>query len=208
MEGNIATDPSRLKGLILLDRDGVINVDHGYVHRPEDTQWLPETLEFGALASRAGFGLVIVTNQAGIGRAYYSDAQFQAYMRWMHGELARSGVDILRTYYCPHHPCAAVPDYRVVCDCRKPGSGMLRAAMLDLAMQPSRCMMIGDRDTDMQAARAAGIKGLMWDAPSLAGGATERAAEWMESVAQDTLAIRRVASSAHMPATRDPHAGE
>ena len=96
MEGNIATDPSRLKGLILLDRDGVINVDHGYVHRPEDTQWLPETLEFGALASRAGFGLVIVTNQAGIGRAYYSDAQFQAYMRWMHGNWRAAPKSWLR----------------------------------------------------------------------------------------------------------------
>lgn len=148
------------RALLLLDRDGVVNVNHGYVHRPEDTEWVDGIFELAAEASAAGIGIVVCTNQAGIGRGYYSDRQFRSYMEWMHRQFERNGSPILRTYYCPHHPEAACDDYAQPCDFRKPGPGMLLAAMRHFGVDATRCLMIGDQETDMQAAAAAGVQGL------------------------------------------------
>ncbi|PJK00101.1 D,D-heptose 1,7-bisphosphate phosphatase [Lysobacteraceae bacterium NML75-0749] len=139
---------------LFLDRDGVINVDHGYVHRPEQTDWLPGIFERCRQAKNDGMLLIVVTNQAGIGRGYYSEQQFLEYTDWMHREFSRQGAPLLATYYCPHHPEAGIGEYLTTCQCRKPAPGMLQAAMHDWNIDPSLSLMMGDKDSDMQASHA------------------------------------------------------
>lgn len=142
---------------LLLDRDGVINVNFGYVHTPEATEWVAGIFDLCRVAQAAGYGLVVVTNQAGIGRGLYSEAQFSEYTLWMMNELKSRGVDLLRVYYCPHHPVAGLGAYRVECECRKPQPGMILAAAADLGIDLSESVMIGDKPSDMLAAHAAGV---------------------------------------------------
>lgn len=153
--------PSAAGRALFLDRDGVINVNHGYVHAPEQTDWMPGVFELCALARDAGYALVVVTNQAGIARGYYSEEQFLAYTRWMHEQFAAHGVPLLATYYCPHHPQAALDEYRLECACRKPQPGMILAAARDLGLRLAECVLIGDMPSDLQAADAAGV-GRSW----------------------------------------------
>ncbi|MGH8037806.1 MAG: D-glycero-alpha-D-manno-heptose-1,7-bisphosphate 7-phosphatase [Stenotrophomonas sp.] len=152
--------PGRLpatRRALLLDRDGVINVNFGYVHTPDTTQWVEGIFDLCRAAQAAGFGLVVVTNQAGIGRGLYTEAQFADYTLWMMDQLAAHDIEILRTYYCPHHPVAGLGEYRVECECRKPRPGMILAAASDLGIDLATSIMIGDKASDMLAARAAGV---------------------------------------------------
>lgn len=142
---------------LFLDRDGVINVNHGYVHTAEQTEWVPGIFELCTIARDAGYALVVVTNQAGIARGYYSESEFLDYTRWMHGEFAARGVEILATLYCPHHPTAGFGEFRVECRCRKPAPGMFIAATRLLGLAPKASMMLGDKDSDLIAAASAGI---------------------------------------------------
>ncbi len=142
---------------LFLDRDGVININFGYVHTPEETEWVPGIFDLCRSAILAGYGLVVVTNQAGIARGFYTKAQFVAYTEWMLMQFKERGIDILRVYYCPHHPTAGEGPYRVDCDCRKPRPGMMLAAAQDLGIDLAESVMLGDKGSDMQAARAAGI---------------------------------------------------
>ena len=146
-----------LKRVLFLDRDGVINVNHGYVHTPEQTEWVPGIFALCAAAHAAGYALVVVTNQAGIARGYYSLAQFIAYTRWMHEQFAARGTPLLATYYCPHHPHGVLPQYQLVCACRKPQPGMILAVASDLGLCLADCLMVGDKPSDQQAAVAAGV---------------------------------------------------
>ena len=142
---------------LFLDRDGVINVDTGYVHTAAQTQWLPGIFELVADAVRAGYAPVVVTNQAGIARGYYTEAAFLEHTRWVHEQFAAHGAPLLATYYCPHHPEAGVGALRVTCDCRKPAPGMLLAAAQALDIDLGASLMIGDSPKDIEAARAAGV---------------------------------------------------
>ena len=161
-EGHAAVPATGGPGkLLFLDRDGVINVNHGYVHTAEQTDWVPGVFELCAGARDAGYAIVVVTNQAGIARGYYTESQFIDYSRWVHRQFAERGVPLLATYYCPHHPQATLPEYRRECDCRKPQPGMILAALDDLGVQPSVCLLVGDMLSDRQAAEAAGI-GKIW----------------------------------------------
>lgn len=142
---------------LFLDRDGVINVNHGYVHTAEQTEWVPGIFELCATARDAGYALVVVTNQAGIARGYYSETDFIDYTRWVHGEFAARGVEILATIYCPHHPMAGVGELRVECGCRKPAPGMFTFASQLLGLAPGVSVMVGDKESDLIAAAHAGI---------------------------------------------------
>lgn len=142
---------------LFLDRDGVINVNHGYVHTAEQTDWVPGIFELCATARDAGYALVVVTNQAGIARGYYSEADFLEYTRWMHDEFAARDVKILATLYCPHHPEAGLGDFRAECDCRKPAPGMFIAASALFNLTLADSMMIGDKESDLLAASRAGV---------------------------------------------------
>jgi D-glycero-D-manno-heptose 1,7-bisphosphate phosphatase len=143
--------------LLFLDRDGVINIDHGYVHRADQTEWVSGIFDFCRAARRAGYGLVVVTNQAGIARGYYSEDSFRQYTRWVHEQFVEQDAPLLATYYCPHHPDAGVGEWRIECDCRKPKPGMLRAASADFGVPLSQCILLGDKPSDIDAAKAAGL---------------------------------------------------
>ena len=142
---------------LFLDRDGVINVDHGYVHEPEDTDWVPGIFELCAKARCAGYVLVVVTNQAGIARGYYSEEAFLTYTKWVHEQFAKRSVPLAATYYCPHHPEVGMDGLRLHCDCRKPAPGMILAAASDLKLNLQASVLIGDKSSDLEAARAAKV---------------------------------------------------
>jgi len=142
---------------LFLDRDGVINVNHGYVCSPERTDWVPGIFELCTVARDVGYVLVVVTNQAGIARGYYTEAEFLEYTRWMHGQFAERGLEILATVYCPHHPDAGLGEWRVACECRKPAPGMFTLASQVLGLAPARSVMVGDKESDLIAASGAGV---------------------------------------------------
>lgn len=143
--------------VLFLDRDGITNIDEGYVHTPERTQWVPGIFEVCRAAGKAGFEVVVVTNQAGIARGYYTTEQFREYTLWQHAKFMEEGVRILATYYCPHHPEAGVSPWRVACACRKPQPGMLLQAAADWNIDLEASVLLGDHDTDVTAAYRAGV---------------------------------------------------
>lgn len=149
--------PTARSPALFLDRDGVVNVNHGYVHTADRTQWLPGIFDLCAAGRRAGYLLVVVTNQAGIARGYYSEEQFLEYTRWVHGEFAARGVPLDATVYCPHHPSAGVGELCVDCGCRKPRPGMFEAASSLFGIDLDRSLVVGDQETDLIAASRAGV---------------------------------------------------
>ncbi|MDA7417776.1 D-glycero-beta-D-manno-heptose 1,7-bisphosphate 7-phosphatase [Xenophilus arseniciresistens] len=161
-----------MRPALFLDRDGVINVDHGYVHTPEKTEFVPGIFELVATANRHGWLVVVVTNQAGIARGYYDEAQFGHYMDWMRQQFEQRGARIDAVYFCPHHPEHGQGAYLQQCDCRKPAPGMLLEAIESHDIDRAASVMVGDTLTDMQAARAAGVGTLLWltEAPGGAQG--------------------------------------
>jgi len=142
-----------------LDRDGVINVDTGYLYRWEDFQFMPGVIETLGQLHRAGYLLVVITNQSGIARGYYSEADFQALTQQMQTYLAEQGCPIAAVYYCPHlpSPSGQVQPFNTDCHCRKPKPGMLLRAAADLDLDLNASFMVGDKLSDMQAATAAGV---------------------------------------------------
>lgn len=152
----LAAMPEPRKALFL-DRDGVININHGYVHTPDNTDWVPGIFELVADAHARGYLSIVVTNQAGIGRGLYDEAAFLDYSAWIHAQFAARGTPLLATFWCPHHPDAGLGDYRVDCDCRKPRPGMLRAAIARFGIDPAQSLMVGDKQGDLDAAAAADV---------------------------------------------------
>ncbi|HEY7774052.1 MAG TPA: D-glycero-beta-D-manno-heptose 1,7-bisphosphate 7-phosphatase [Marinagarivorans sp.] len=145
---------------LFLDRDGVINIDRGYVYRIDDFEFLPGIFAFCRSAMINGYRIVVVTNQSGIGRGYYSEDDFLRLTHWMKGVFAENDVALDHVYYCPHHPSHARGHYQVDCQCRKPKPGMLNRAVEELGLDASRCLMVGDSQTDIEAAQAAGIRAI------------------------------------------------
>jgi D-glycero-D-manno-heptose 1,7-bisphosphate phosphatase len=141
---------------LFLDRDGVINVDHGYVHKPEQVTWVEGIFDVARFAYGHGLKLIIVTNQAGIGRGYYSEADFTALMDWMCGVFQQNGAPLTGVYSCPYHP-DGIGEYRRTSDRRKPAPGMLLDAAADHRLSLADSFLIGDQLTDLQAGRAAGL---------------------------------------------------
>jgi D-glycero-D-manno-heptose 1,7-bisphosphate phosphatase len=150
-------DVTALRRAVFLDRDGVLNHDHGHVSRPEDFEWMPGVMHALRALQRAGWALVVTTNQSGIARGLYGPAEFDNLTAWMHSELARHGITLDGVYHCPHLPDAPLAQWRRHCDCRKPSPGMLRRAARDLALDLSACVMVGDKPSDILAGRAAGV---------------------------------------------------
>ena len=141
-----------------IDRDGVINEDRGYVARIEDFVFLPGAIEGLKGLQDAGYLLVIITNQSGIARGYYTEGDYERLTQHMLAELARHGVHVAAVEHCPHLPDAPVVAYRQDCDCRKPKPGMILRAARRLGTDLSRSILIGDKDSDIEAGRAAGIE--------------------------------------------------
>lgn len=146
-----------LRKAAFLDRDGVINRDRAYVHRWQDFEFMPGAIEGMRRLQQAGYALVVVTNQSGLARGYYTEAEYQALSSAMRQELARQGVELAGIYHCPHHPAGAVADLAIACDCRKPAPGLLLRAAQELQLSLTDSLLIGDKPSDIEAARAAGV---------------------------------------------------
>lgn len=133
------------------DRDGVINIDHGYVSKIEDFDFISGIFPVMRSLAEKGYALIVVTNQAGIGRGYYTEEDFRTLTAWMLEQFAAEGIEIAGVYRCPHRPGEG-------CSCRKPEPGLFLQAIRDHQLDPSACWMLGDKSSDLQAAEAAGIQ--------------------------------------------------
>lgn len=143
---------------LFLDRDGVVNVEIGYLHRIEDVEFVPGIFSLCRTAMRLGYRLVVVTNQAGIARGYYSEADFATLTEWMRGELRVEGVELDAVYYCPYHPEHGIGEYRREHEDRKPGIGMLQRAVREFGVSLADSVMVGDRCSDIAAANSAELR--------------------------------------------------
>lgn len=141
---------------VFLDRDGTLNVDKGYVHHIEDWEWIPGALNAIVSLKKAGFLVIIITNQAGIARGYYDEADMTNLHTRINEELKEHGATIDGFYYCPHHP-----EFSEVCECRKPRPGMIDKAVQDFDIDKGRSWLVGDKASDIQAGLAAGVKSIL-----------------------------------------------
>ena len=143
---------------LFLDRDGVVNVEVGYLHRAEEVRFVDGIFSLCRTAAGLGYRLIVVTNQAGIARGYYTEADFDVLMEFMRGELRAEGVELDAVYYCPYHPEHGVGEYRREHEDRKPGTGMLRRGAAEFGVELSESVMVGDRCSDVAAANAVGLR--------------------------------------------------
>lgn len=150
------------KPALFLDRDGVINVDHGYVCKPENFEFIDGIFELVAAASNAGFLVIVITNQAGIGRGYYSEADFHSLTAWMNREFSKRGIHVDDVYFCPFHPIHGVGRYLKDSVCRKPEPGMILRAQKEHNIDLGCSVLIGDKLTDMEAGKRAGVGTLLY----------------------------------------------
>ena len=165
---------------VIFDRDGVLNVDTGYCFDPDKLEWMPGAMDAVARVNRAGAVAVITTNQSGIGRGYYTEDQMHAFHAEMLRQLAAQGARIDKIYFAPHHEDAPEARYRVADHPdRKPNPGMLLKALADFAVAPSDAIMIGDKPSDMEAARRAGVAGFLYRGGDLDAFIAERLAALM-----------------------------
>ena len=148
---------SQLRPALFLDRDGVINVEKNYVHRIEDFEFLDGIFDLCRAAAERNMPIVVVTNQAGIGRGYYSEAQFLTLTAWMQSRFEEERTPVAAVYFCPYHPEQGVGEYRKESFDRKPNPGMLLRARDELGLDMARSILIGDKGSDIAAAKAAGV---------------------------------------------------
>ena len=142
---------------MFLDRDGVINVDHGYVHDPENFEFIDGIFEVARAAHATGYKLIVITNQSGIGRGYYSEQQFHQLTAWMCNEFLNAGAPIEKVYFSPFHPTAGLGAYKKDDVSRKPCPGMIHQAQGEMNLDLGSSILIGDKVSDIQAGIAAGV---------------------------------------------------
>lgn len=152
---------------VFFDRDGTLNVDTGYLHRVEDFIWIEGAKEAIKYCNDLGYLVIIVTNQSGIARGYYTaEAVFEIHS-WMQQELSKIGARLDDIFYCPHHVDGVIKEYSRSCDCRKPATGMLEAAIKKYGISRNDSFFVGDADTDMQCAKNAGVAGIKYTGGNL-----------------------------------------
>jgi D-glycero-D-manno-heptose 1,7-bisphosphate phosphatase len=140
-----------------LDRDGVINIDYGHVFEKEKIDFLDGIFDLCKRAQELGYLLIVVTNQGGIAKGYYTEEQFLDLTKWIENEFQKRGIKITKTFYCPHHPEGKIEKYSKSCEDRKPNPGMILKAIEEFNIDPANSIMIGDKETDIEAAEAAKI---------------------------------------------------
>ncbi len=143
-----------MKKAIFLDRDGVINIDKGYTHKIEDLKFENNAIEGLKLLQNKDHTLILLSNQAGIGRGFYTVKQYRAFMENMFNRLGRHGIKISKDYFCPHPP-------NKNCKCRKPETGMLEQAIRDFSIDISKSWIIGDKTSDIELGRRAGLRTIL-----------------------------------------------
>lgn len=153
---------------LFLDRDGVINEDRGYVADKRNFVWIEGVADCIRSFNERGWRVFVITNQSGIARGFYTEDQMHTLHSWMTDELGRQGAKIDAVYYCPYHPDAELTRYRKDSFDRKPRPGMLLQAMADFPVRRELSFLIGDKQTDIDAAHAAGIGGFLFRGGNLA----------------------------------------
>jgi D-glycero-D-manno-heptose 1,7-bisphosphate phosphatase len=150
------------KAAVFFDRDGVININHGYVHKADNFDWVEGAKEAIKYLNDKGTLVFIFTNQSGVARGFYQESDVQALHHWMQQELAKVGAHVDQFAYCPHHPEGIVEEYAQSCDCRKPEPGMLLSLLEQWPVDREKSFVVGDHMTDLQAGAAAGFRGLLF----------------------------------------------
>jgi D-glycero-D-manno-heptose 1,7-bisphosphate phosphatase len=159
----------RLRPALFLDRDGVLNEDQGYVYRWEDFRWIPGARETVAAFNRAGWLVIVVTNQSGVGRGYYSEDDVRALHARMSEDLARCDARIDAFYHAPQHPEAPLDAYRHPDPPdRKPNPGMILRALSEWPIDKAASLLVGDKPSDLEAALRAGVRGVLFEGGDLA----------------------------------------
>jgi len=143
---------------LFLDRDGIINIDHGYVYQPENFEFVEGIFELCRDASSKGYSIIVITNQSGIARGKYTEDDFYSLSAWMIQQFKSNDVIITDIYFCPHHPNKGIGNYLKKCHCRKPKPGLILQASNEHDINLKESIFIGDKVSDMQAAEAAGIE--------------------------------------------------
>jgi D-glycero-D-manno-heptose 1,7-bisphosphate phosphatase len=159
--------PNRRRPTIFFDRDGVLNYDEGYTYRIEDFRWMLGAMEAIKLCNDRGWLVIVVTNQAGIAHGYYDENALITLHDWMQNQLREQGAHIDAFYHCPHHPEGSIPKLAVSCSCRKPEPGMLLRALQEWSIDPTFSYLIGDKVSDIEAAKRAGIKSILFTSGDL-----------------------------------------
>lgn len=147
-----------MKKAVFLDKDGVITVDQNYDQSIESFKFIEKNIEAFRLIKEKGYLIFVISNQSGIARGYYSAEDFEKLMKYIEEELSKENVCWDKYYYCPHHPEGKVSKYKMVCNCRKPQPGMILQAQKEFDVDLSQSIMVGDRLSDLQAGKNAGIK--------------------------------------------------
>lgn len=147
---------------VFLDRDGTLNVDKGYLYRIADFEWMPGALAGLKRLHDLGYLLIVVTNQSGVARGYYTEEDVKRLHQWMCADAAKAGVPITACYYCPYLPGAPVAAYDRDSDWRKPKAGMVLQALKEYDIDPAASLMIGDKERDVACGEGAGVKGYLF----------------------------------------------
>jgi D-glycero-D-manno-heptose 1,7-bisphosphate phosphatase len=161
------TGSRRARPAAFLDRDGVLNFDSGYLYEPRACRWTEGAHAAVRELNDRGYFVFVVTNQAGVARGLYDEAAVRHLHAWMNEQFAKSGAHVDAFYYCPHHPEAGTEPYRRICDCRKPKPGMILKALAEWPVDLSRSFLVGDRQSDVDAGRAAGLNSLIYPGGNL-----------------------------------------
>ena len=154
-------ESSAFERAVFLDRDGTIIEEVGYLDRPERVELFPWTIDAVRVLNRAGLAVVLVSNQSGVARGFFTEAVVDAVHQRMADLLNEGGARIDAYYYCPHHPDGKVPRYAQPCDCRKPGRGLVDRAVQELGIDPAKSFVVGDRWLDVALGRAVGAQSVL-----------------------------------------------
>ena len=158
----MGNEAAGLHKAVFFDRDGTLNVDVHYLYRPEDFQWTPGAIDAIKYCNDHDYLVIVITNQSGAARGYYTEADVHGLHDWMNADLAKHGAHIDAFYYCPHYATGKIKAYAMECECRKPSPKMINDACLAYHIDKAQSFMIGDKDIDLQCAANAAVKGIKY----------------------------------------------
>ncbi|HEY3025816.1 MAG TPA: HAD family hydrolase [Pyrinomonadaceae bacterium] len=195
---------------VFIDRDGTVSEEVGYVNHPSRFRLLPHSAEAIRLLNEAGWLAVLVTNQAGVARGYFSEEMIQRVHDRLHRELAGEGARLDAIYYCAHHPSVGEPPYRLDCDCRKPKPGLIHRAASEFDIEIAESWMVGDRLGDVELGRNAGTHSALVMTGYGRGEWEHQRGSWTvepDLVAEDLLeAVQEITAEGQRPEMKKPGA--